>query len=48
MDEKYKEKLRGLEETLVAEELIPPPEDDDDFYNEPSPFLKESQLDVDP
>ena len=37
MDERYKDKIRDLEETLVNEDLIPPPEDDG-FYDEPSPF----------
>jgi len=37
MDEKFKDKIRDLEETLVNEELIPAPQDDG-FYDEPSPF----------
>ena len=37
MDERYKQKIRDLEETLVNEDLIPPPENNS-FYNEPSLF----------
>lgn len=38
MDEKYRGKLRSLEETLINEELMPAPADDDSFYDEPSLF----------